>query len=94
MIKRLVDAVVFGFGASAGKALFDEAAAKLEEQQREPTEDERLAAEVEAKKRAIKEAKQQAAARQKAEREREKANAKREADIDAELQALKKKLRP
>lgn len=89
MIKRLVDAVVHGFGFSAGSALFHDAAQKLAEETREPTEEEARAAKVRAEKLAAAEAKRQAAEAKKAEAARKKAAA----EIDAELAALKKKLR-
>ena len=88
MIKRLADAIVHGFGFSAGKALFEEAAEKVEAATREPTPKEREAAEKEAKKRALAEEKARAAAAKQAEKDRKKAAA----EIDAELEALKKKV--
>lgn len=88
MVKRIVDAVIHGFGFSAGKALFDEAVKEVEEATREPTEEERRAAEVEAKKRARAEEKARAVAEKKAEAQRRKT----EKEIDDELAALKKKL--
>lgn len=88
MIKRLADAIVHGFGFSAGKALFDEAVEKVEEATREPTAKELEAAEKEAKKRALAEEKARAAAAKQAEKDRKKAAA----EIDAELAALKKKV--
>ena len=51
-MRRLINAVVHGFGFSAGKALFDEAAQDVKAATREPTEEERRAADKEAAKRA------------------------------------------
>jgi len=67
-LKRLVDAVIFGFGSSAGARLFREAEAIAEEEPPAPpsTRDEK--------------------------RERN-AKERREAEIDAELKALKKRMR-
>jgi hypothetical protein len=88
MLKRLVDAVVFGFGASAGKALFDEAVEDVEKATREPTPEEKKKAEAEARKRALAEEKERARAAEEAEKARKKAAA----EIDDELAALKRKL--
>ncbi len=88
MGNRLLDAVIRGFGFSAGKALFDDAVKDVEEATREPTEAERRAAEAEATKRAIAEEKARAVGAKKAEVERRKT----EKEIDAELATLKKKL--
>lgn len=87
-MKRLIDAVVHGFGFSAGKALFDEAVEEVEKVTREPTPEEKQKAEAEARKRALAEEKERA----RAAKEAEKARKKQAAEIDDELAALKRKI--
>src|SRR5262245_42855028 len=85
VVKRLVDAVVFGFGASAGKKLFDEALEKAE--QPEPTEEERRAEQAKAEATARAESDRRASEAKRALAAAEEAKAKREAEIDDELAA-------
>lgn len=101
MLKRLVDAIIFGFGASAGKDLYDGAKeeakdeATLTEAERREARIRAEAARIRAEERAVdeaKEARRRAAADKAAEEARRKAAAAREAEIDDELAALKKKL--
>src|SRR5690349_14696032 len=102
MLKWLVESIVFGFGASAGRDIYKgakEAAKDDEAPPRELTEEERREARIraemerlEAEQRAAEEAKRRAAAARAAEEARRKAEAKREAEIDDELAALKKRL--
>lgn len=79
-IKRLLDSVVFGFGATAGAKLFDELAQKLEagddggDDVPPPTKPEVVGAKRAAKARA-------------------RAARRREAEIEKELAALKRRLR-
>lgn len=90
MFKRLVDAVVHGFGARAGGALFDHALQKAAEP--EPTEAERRAAEETARKAAEAEAKRLEREGERAAAARREAADKSAKEVDRELAAMKKKL--
>jgi hypothetical protein len=85
-MKRLIGAIVDGFGLAAGKKLFDDAAAEITEEALDPREAaqrerERAAAAKRAEKEAKQRAKEQAAAKKRS-----------DAEIDAELAALKKRM--
>ena len=78
-VKKLVDAIIFGMGASAGHRAFTEIERALDEP--EETADERAKRE-----------KREKAARELAAKAAKKARAKREAEVDKELAALKKRI--
>lgn len=88
-VKKLLDSVIFGFGASAGKRAYEELEQKVEkallgEDEQEPkpeTPAERTKRE-----------KREKAEREKAEKAAKKARAKEEAEVDKELAALKKRI--
>ncbi len=89
-VKRLLDSVIAGLGATAGKRLFEELEDRIAPPEETPEEKEKRekkerAARERAEKEAAKAAKAEAAARAKA-------KAQREADVDRELAALKKRL--
>ena len=81
-MKKLIDAVVFGLGATAGKRMFEE----LEEKLAEPE------VPVETPKARAKREKQELAARERATKEARKARVREEAAVDKELAALKKRI--
>ena len=82
-VKKLVDAVIFGLGASAGKRAYEELEAKLEKAEEKPeTPAERAKRE-----------KREKAEREKADKEAKKARAREERAIDDELEALKKRMK-
>jgi hypothetical protein len=93
MIKKLVDAVVGGVGHTAGKLLFDQALERMKDQLREPTEQERLDQEAKERDEAAREARAREDEAKRVAEERRKAVARTHAEIDAELEALKKKIR-
>ncbi len=78
-VKRLLDSVIVGLGATAGKRLFEELEDRIAPPEETPEEKE-------------KREKKERAARERAEKEAAKAKAQREADVDRELAALKKRL--
>ena len=91
VVKRLVDAVVFGFGASAGAKLLENALAG-EPEAAPPTEAEKAAAARAAEAEARQDAKRKAAEAQRALAAARAQRAQHEAEIDDELAALKRKL--
>jgi len=91
-VKKLVDAVIFGLGATAGKRAFEELEQKVEravfdEEQPSPEAKPETPAE------RTKREKRDQAAREKAEKEAKKARAREERALDADLAALKKRLK-
>ena len=89
VFKRLLGAVVDGFGHSIGRALFDEAKATNDAPEPPPQDP---SSDAPTAKQAAEDAKASEAAARKAERERQKAAARTEKEIDLELAALKRKL--
>jgi vacuolar-type H+-ATPase subunit I/STV1 len=89
-VKKLIDAVVFGLGATAGKRMFEELEEKVEKalggEPEEPKKPE------ETPKERAKREKQELAARERAEKEARKARVREEAEVDKELAALKKRI--
>lgn len=83
-VKRLVDSVIFGFGASAGAKLFRELEEKVAREQE--SDEQRVDRE-------RREATDRAKAEKRAARETQKARARRAAEVEAELEALKKRMR-
>jgi hypothetical protein len=90
-VKKLVDAVIFGLGASAGKRAYEELEQKVEkalgldekiEEKKPETPGERAKRE-----------KREKAEREKAEKEAKKARAREERAVDDELAALKKRIK-
>jgi hypothetical protein len=88
MFKRVLDSMAIGFGLSAGRRLFNDAAEDLEKAFREPTPEEIAKAEAEAQKKAVEDEKKRAKALRDFERNREL----QEAEIEDELAAMKRKL--
>jgi len=91
-VKKLVDAVIFGLGASAGRRAYEELETKVEKAlglEEEPDAKEKPATPAERAKRE----KREKAEREKAEKEAKKARIREERAIDDELAALKKRLK-
>ncbi len=94
--KQLTDGALLGFGAAAGRAAFERAKQELfgEEVEEKPIDPEEEAKRAKAAaKEAERLAKEEAKQRTKEAEERKKARAKLERDVDADLAALKKKMR-
>ncbi|HEY1959204.1 MAG TPA: hypothetical protein VGH28_26500 [Polyangiaceae bacterium] len=83
-IKRLLDAVVFGFGATAGAKLFEEVDDAVERAAREREEQEA---------RDAKKPPPDPKAQKRAEKKRKREKAQRDAEIEKALAALKRRLR-
>ena len=92
-VKKLVDAVIFGLGASAGKRAYEELEQKVEKalglEEEKPSENPKPETAAERTKRE----KRENADREKAEKAAKKARAREEQAIDDELAALKKRLK-
>jgi hypothetical protein len=89
-VKKLVDAVIFGLGASAGKRAYEELEQKVEKAllgEEKPEEKPETPAE------RTKREKLEKAEREKSEKEAKKARAREERAIDDELAALKKRIK-